>query len=61
MSYFFEKITVSGFTTIILSIWFLGGIIILNLGIIGIYISKIFLEVKQRPRFIISDFFSDKN
>ena len=59
--YFFEKITVSGFATIILSIWFLGGIIILNLGIIGIYISKIFIEVKQRPRFIISDFFSDKN
>jgi dolichol-phosphate mannosyltransferase len=46
---------VIGFTTLILSIWFLAGIVISILGILGLYIGKIFEKVKQRPIFIIKD------
>lgn len=42
-----------GWTSVIASIWLLGGIIILCIGFIGLYLSKIFIEVKNRPRTII--------
>lgn len=42
-----------GWPSLILSIWFLSGIIILCLGIVGMYISKMFEEVKQRPLAVI--------
>lgn len=45
--------TVSGWTFVIFSIWILGGIQMVALGIIGEYIGKIYSEVKARPRFII--------
>lgn len=45
---------VEGFTTVILLILLLGSIIMISLGIIGYYISKIYEEVKGRPRYIIS-------
>jgi putative glycosyltransferase len=35
------------------SIWFLGGLIIFCVGVIGMYLAKIFLEVKQRPNTIV--------
>jgi len=44
---------VSGWTSVIVSIWLLGGWIILFIGIIGIYLSKVFLEVKRRPYTIV--------
>lgn len=47
------KTVLSGWTSLIVSVWFLGGLILLSLGIIGIYISKIFIESKQRPFTII--------
>lgn len=47
--------TVTGWTSITLSIWMLGGIQLLSLGVIGEYIGKIYNETKQRPRFIIAD------
>ncbi|MDU6038632.1 MAG: glycosyltransferase family 2 protein [Clostridium butyricum] len=47
--------TVHGWTSLALSIWFIGGIQLLSLGVIGEYIGKIYNETKQRPRFIISD------
>jgi glycosyltransferase involved in cell wall biosynthesis len=47
--------TVTGWSSLILSIWMLGGIQLLSLGVIGEYIGKIYNETKQRPRFIISD------
>ncbi|MBE6050222.1 MAG: glycosyltransferase family 2 protein [Clostridium sp.] len=47
--------TVTGWTSLTLSIWMLGGIQLLSLGVIGEYIGKIYNETKQRPRFIISD------
>lgn len=39
----------AGWTSIIASIWLLGGVVILCIGVVGIYISKVFMEVKQRP------------
>lgn len=42
-----------GYASIIVSIWFLGGLIILFVGIIGIYLSKMFVEVKDRPLYIV--------
>ena len=43
----------AGYTTLMLSIWFLGGVTTMSMGVIGIYIGKIFTEVKQRPTFIV--------
>lgn len=43
----------SGFTTVILLLLFIGAVILLALGVIGIYIKKIYEEVKGRPRYII--------
>lgn len=47
--------TVSGWTFIACSIWLLGGIQLLSVGIIGEYIGKIYNEVKKRPRYIVKD------
>lgn len=47
--------TVSGWTSLSASIWMLGGIQLLCMGVIGEYIGKIYNETKQRPRFIISE------
>jgi glycosyltransferase involved in cell wall biosynthesis len=46
-------IKVIGFTSIILSMWFLAGFIMMILGVMGIYIGKVFEKVKERPTFII--------
>jgi len=46
-------ISLQGWTSLIVSIWFLGGLILFSIGTIGIYISKIFTETKQRPYTII--------
>ncbi len=43
--------TAWGWSSIILSIWFVGGCVLLGLGIVGEYIGKIYMEVKDRPRF----------
>jgi putative glycosyltransferase len=48
-----------GFSSIIVSIWFLGGLIIFFLGVIGLYLAKIFVEVKDRPQFIIRRIYRD--
>ena len=44
---------VRGWTTMILSIWFIGGILTFSVGLVGVYIGKIYLEVKERPRYIV--------
>ena len=51
---FFMGNSVEGFTTVILLILIIGGLIMLSLGIIGHYIARIYEEVKGRPKFIIS-------
>lgn len=54
LSSFFGS-TVSGWTSLICVICFIGGIQLLSLGVIGEYIGKIYMEVKHRPRYIISE------
>lgn len=49
----FTNNTVSGWSSLMISIWFLGGLNLLALGIVGEYIGKIYNEVKNRPRFIV--------
>lgn len=48
-----------GWTSLILSVWFLGSLILMGIGIVGEYIGKIFIEVKQRPRYQIKDILFD--
>lgn len=60
IKYLIGGIAVSGFTTIIISIWFLAGMIIMLLGCIGIYIGKIYDRVKQRPTFIIDEILNEE-
>lgn len=47
-------IKVLGYSSIIISIWFLSGIIITIIGVVGLYIGRIFDQVKDRPKFIIN-------
>jgi putative glycosyltransferase len=47
----------AGWPSVIVSIWFLGGLIIQCIGIIGIYLSKVFTETKQRPYTIIREIY----
>lgn len=53
-------VTVPGWAFLAVSIWALGGIQLLSIGIIGEYIGKIYLETKRRPRFIISEYLKDE-
>lgn len=46
---------VAGWTSLMLSVWFIGGALMLAIGVTGIYIGKIFHEVKHRPRYIIQE------
>ena len=52
VSYFMGQVE-AGWTSLILSIWFLGGVQLLSVGLIGKYIGKIYTEVKHRPRYNI--------
>lgn len=52
------SITVAGWVSVMLSIWFLGGVTLMALGIVGIYISKVFVEAKARPISIIRDVYN---
>ncbi len=53
-AYFADK-TILGWTSLMLSVWFLGSITLMSIGIVGEYIGKIFNEVKHRPRYAIRD------
>ena len=47
--------TIMGWASLICSVWAIGGLILLSLGVIGTYIGKIYLETKARPRFLIQE------
>lgn len=48
-------ITVEGYTTTVFSVWFVGGFILMVLGVLGLYIGKIFDQVKGRPLYIVQE------
>lgn len=50
---------IEGWTSLIVSVWFLGGINLFFIGLVGLYISKIFAEVKQRPNAIIRQVYGE--
>ena len=52
---------VVGYTSTIFSIWFVGGLLLLMMGVLGLYIGKIFDQVKGRPVFIVSDTINIEN
>ncbi len=58
ISYFTGHV-VPGWTSLILSIWFLGGLQLLAIGLVGQYIGKIYIEVKNRPRYNIEKVLTD--
>jgi len=56
---FIQKITghtSEGWASLMISIWFLGGVQLLSLGLVGEYIGKIYKETKRRPRYIIEEY-----
>lgn len=50
-------VDIEGWASILASVWLIGGLVIFVLGIIGIYLSKLFLEIKNRPLTIIKDIY----
>lgn len=50
-----EGRTIAGWTSQLVSIWFIGGAILMACGIIGEYVGKIYIEVKHRPRYFVQD------
>ncbi|MCS6794421.1 MAG: glycosyltransferase family 2 protein [Raineya sp.] len=53
VKYFLGQIKVLGYASLILSIWFLSGVIIVTLGVVGLYVGKTFENVRKRPIYII--------
>lgn len=51
--------TIVGWTTLMVSVWAIGGLILLSIGVVGEYVGKIYLETKARPRYIIEEFLDD--
>lgn len=49
------EVPVEGWASLIVSVWFLGGVIIMMLGIVGVYVAKSFDEAKARPTYIVDE------
>ena len=56
---FFMGKTVSGWSSLMVSVWGIGGLMLLSIGIVGEYIGKMYLETKARPRYAIRDILDD--
>lgn len=54
VEYFSDK-TITGWTSTLVSLWFIGGIVTTGVGITGVYVGKIYTEVKRRPRYFVQD------
>lgn len=55
----FMGATIVGWTTLMVSVWAIGGLVLLSLGVVGEYIGKIYLETKGRPRYILESYVND--
>lgn len=58
-SLIFSDTLEAGWASLMLSVWFLGSLILMAIGVVGEYIGKIFIEVKKRPRYAIRDILFD--
>ena len=50
---YFQGRTIQGWASLLFSVWFLGGLLLFSIGVVGEYVGKIYKEVKRRPRYII--------
>mgnify|MGYP000158025082 CR=1 FL=1 len=50
---YFNGMTIQGWTSLLVSVWFIGGVVLLACGITGEYVGKIYIETKSRPRYFI--------
>lgn len=57
---YFTGHTVIGWASVTVSVWAIGGLMLLSIGVIGEYVGKIYMETKQRPRFIIEEVLNDE-
>jgi hypothetical protein len=53
--YYFGEVKVAGYTSLLLTVLFMSGFLLTFMGILGLYMSKIFQKVKNRPLYIISE------
>lgn len=58
---FFLGQTVTGWASVMASVWAIGGLLLLSVGIVGEYIGKIYLEAKARPRFLVEQFLNEQD
>ena len=58
---FFLGQTVTGWASVMASVWAIGGLLLLSVGIVGEYIGKIYLETKARPRFLVEQFLNEQD
>ena len=58
---YFTGATEVGWASLAVSIWAIGGLELLAIGVVGEYIGKIYLETKHRPRFIVETYLDDEN
>lgn len=57
---YFMGETIAGWPTLMVSLWAIGGLILLSLGVLGEYIGKIYMETKGRPRFLVERFLDEE-
>lgn len=57
---YFMGNSIGGWSSLFCSIWFFGGVQLLSIGIIGQYVGKTYIEVKERPRYNVSEFIGNK-
>jgi polyisoprenyl-phosphate glycosyltransferase len=53
--YFMHGIGIAGWASVFVSIYFIGGLVLANLGVVGLYLGKVFSEVKERPLYIVKE------
>ncbi len=57
---YFSGKTILGWASVAASVWAIGGLVLLSLGVVGEYIGKIYLETKKRPRYFVDSYLDDK-
>jgi dolichol-phosphate mannosyltransferase len=61
LRYLMHGIGVTGWTSMIVAIFFIGGLILANLGVVGLYLGKVFNEVKERPLYLVKETLNFEN